>query len=316
LLKLDENKQIHELTYEIDSRNSLHISRRGGMYLASLINREYKTSITSATGKINQSLYIDAQNAGLSDNLIMELVGIFGWDIDFALDIRKGDNFSILFEEHYLDGKKVRSGNILAAEFTSQGNTYQAVRYTDSKGHTDYYSPDGRSMRKAFLRTPVDFKRISSRFGKRKHPVLNRMRAHKGVDYAASSGTPIRSTGNGKIIFRGKKGGYGNTIVIRHGGKYSTLYAHMKSFRKGLRTGSSVRQGDIIGFVGKSGLATGPHLHYEFRVNGVHKNPLTVRLPAAEPINTAYKKEFQKTAEQLLAQLKQSAETTQVAKLP
>jgi murein DD-endopeptidase MepM/ murein hydrolase activator NlpD len=234
----------------------------------------------------------------------MELANIFGWDIDFALDIRKGDRFTVLYEEMYVDGEDIGNGTILAAEFVNQGKRYHAVRYTDAGGKTDYYSLDGKSMRKAFLRTPVEFSRISSGFSLgRKHPILNKIRAHKGVDYAAATGTPIKVTGDGKIIFRGKKGGYGNTIIVQHGSKYSTLYAHMSKYRSGLTTGSRVKQGQIIGYIGSSGLATGPHLHYEFRVNDVHRDPLRVKLPGAEPLASKYREDFNKKAEALLAQL-------------
>ena len=239
----------------------------------------------------------------MTDALIMELVGIFGWDIDFALDIRNGDNFALLYEEQFLEGEKVKDGPIVAAEFTNQGRTYRAVRYTNAKGRTDYFTPDGHSMRKAFLRTPVDFRRISSRFGKRQHPTLNKMKMHKGVDYAASRGTPIKAAGDGKIIFRGRKGGYGRVVIIQHGGRYSTLYAHMEHFKKGQYVGKRVKQGDIIGYVGSSGRATGPHLHYEFRVNGTHRNPLTVKLPDAAPIEREYRKDFELKSRGLLSQL-------------
>jgi murein DD-endopeptidase MepM/ murein hydrolase activator NlpD len=236
--------------------------------------------------------------------MTMELAGIFGWDIDFALDIRKGDQFTVLYEELYLDGERIGNGDILAAEFINQGRRYQAVRYTDAGGKTDFYSLDGKSMRKAFLRTPVEFSRISSGFSLgRKHPILNKIRAHKGVDYAAATGTPIKATSNGKIVHRGKKGGYGNTIIIQHGTKYSTLYAHMSKFRGGLKTGSHVKQGQVIGYIGSSGLATGPHLHYEFRVDGVHRDPLKVKLPGSEPLDSKYLADFSRKAESLLAQL-------------
>jgi murein DD-endopeptidase MepM/ murein hydrolase activator NlpD len=243
----------------------------------------------------------------------MELAGIFGWDIDFALDIREGDQFAVLYEGLYLDGERIGTGNILAAEFTNQGKLYRAVRYTDARGHTDYYAPDGHSMRKTFLRTPVSFTRISSRFNSgRKHPILNRIRAHKGVDYAAATGTPVKATGNGKIVLRGKKGGYGNTVVIQHGSSYSTLYAHLNNFARGKTVGSRVQQGEIIGYVGSTGLATGPHLHYEFRVNGVHRNPLTVKLPDAAPLPKKFREDFKLATENLIAQL-ELAKTQTVA---
>ena len=234
----------------------------------------------------------------------MELAGIFGWDIDFALDIRQGDSFAVIYEEVFLDGEKVRDGDIIAATFSNRGESYQAIRYTDASNHTDYYSPDGHSMRKAFLRTPVEFSRISSRFSLgRKHPILNTIRAHKGVDYAAPRGTPIKATGDGKVIYRGVKGGYGNVVIIQHGSSYSTLYGHMSRFARGVHSGSHVKQGQIIGYVGSSGLATGPHLHYEFRINGVHRNPLTVKLPDAQPLPKQYMADFQMHANQLVASL-------------
>jgi len=249
-------------------------------------------------------LFIAAQKAGLPDNLTMQLADIFGWDIDFALDIREGDQFTILYEEFYLDGEKIKNGRILAAEFVNSGKVFQAVRYAAPGKDADYYSLDGKSMRKAFLRTPVDYRRISSRFTLgRKHPILNTIRAHKGVDYAASTGTPIRVTGNGKIIFRGTKGGYGNTIIVQHANKYSTLYAHMSRYKGGLRKGSRVKQGQIIGYVGSTGLATGPHLHYEFRVNNVHRDPLRVKLPGAPPLDKKYLADFKSESAALIAQL-------------
>jgi murein DD-endopeptidase MepM/ murein hydrolase activator NlpD len=236
--------------------------------------------------------------------MIMELAAIFGWDIDFALDIRRGDHFTVVYQEYYLEGKKVRDGDILAAEFTNQGKSYRAIRYVDADGNAGFYTPEGLSLRKAFLRTPVKFSRISSRFTlHRKHPILNRIRAHKGVDYAAPRGTPIRATGDGKVVFRGRKGGYGRTIVIQHGSKYSTLYGHMSRYNGKVKLGRRVRQGQVIGYVGSSGLATGPHLHYEFRIDGVHRNPLTVKLPVAEPIAKRYRDDFQKLATPLIAQL-------------
>ena len=293
-----------KMMYPIDELSTLEITRNGEDFEVSTTHRTPERRVRNATGTINSSLFMAAQNAGISDSLTMELAGIFGWDIDFVLDIRKGDQFTVLYEELYLDGEKIDNGNILAAEFVNQGNKYQAIRYTDKGGKTDYYSLDGKSMRKAFLRTPVEFSRISSGFSLgRKHPILNRIRAHKGVDYAAARGTPVKSTSNGKIVHRGKKGGYGKTIIIKHGTKYSTLYAHLSKYRSGLKTGSRVKQGQIIGYIGSTGLATGPHLHYEFRVDGVHRDPLRVKLPGAEPLNKKYLDDFNLKAESLLAQL-------------
>ena len=303
-LKTNADQQLVRLSYKIDELSTLDISRAGDEFELSTTHRTPERRVKNASGSIDNSLFVSAQAAGLSDSMTMELAGIFGWDIDFVLDIRKGDQFTVLYEELYLDGERIGNGDILAAEFINQGKSYQAVRYTDAGGKTDYYSLDGKSMRKAFLRSPVEFSRISSGFSLgRKHPILNRIRAHKGVDYAASTGTPIKATSNGKIVHRGKKGGYGNTIIIQHGTKYSTLYAHMSKYRSGLKTGSRVKQGQVIGYIGSSGLATGPHLHYEFRVDGVHRDPLKVKLPGAEPLNSKYLADFSRKAESLLAQL-------------
>ena len=272
--------------------------------------RTPEQQLAHVQGNIENSLFLDAARAGLSDKLIMELAAIFGWDVDFALDIRRGDNFQVLYEEKYLDGEKIGDGPILAARFTNQGKSYEAVRYTDSQGEANYYTPEGRSMRKAFLRSPVDFRRISSRFKpERYHPVLGRKRPHRGVDYAAATGTPIKAAGDGKIIWRGTKGGYGRTVIIQHGGNITTLYAHMSRYRSGVNKGTRVRQGDIIGYVGSSGLATGPHLHYEFRINGVHKNPLTVALPRAESVPSAEMDAFLSQTGSLIAELNQRAQT-------
>lgn len=306
-LNITDDKKLNALSYDIDESKTLHITKRpdsSNGYVATMQEHPIEVRTASGSGTIDSSLFLAAQKAGFSDNLTMELAGIFGWDIDFALDIRKGDNFTLIFEEHYLEGKKLRNGNILAAEFTNRGKTYRAVRYTDSKGNSDYFSPDGKSMRKAFLRTPVEFSRISSRFNlKRKHPVLNKIRAHKGVDYAAPRGTPIRATGDGKIVHRARKGGYGKTIIIQHGTRYSTLYAHMKSYARGMRNGKRVKQGQIIGYIGSTGLATGPHLHYEFRLNGAVRNPLTVKLPDAAPLNKKYRADFNSKSRPFFAQL-------------
>ena len=254
---------------------------------------QFEHRIRFTAGIVDNSLYEAALNANLSENLTMQLAEIFGWDIDFALDIRQGDSFSVLYDEQYLRGVKVGDGVILAAEFTNRGTSYSATRFVDSEGRAQYYDPQGRSLRKAFLRTPVDFRRISSRFGNRFHPVQKKLKRHMGVDYAAKPGTPIRATGDGKIVLRGNKGGYGKTIIIRHGNVYNTLYAHMRNYARGMHPGKYVRQGQIIGYVGQTGTATGPHLHYEFRYNGVHRNPLTVRLPDAQPIQPRYRQDFQ-----------------------
>jgi len=301
--QIEENR-LQAIKYVVSPEKSLLVTREGEEFNSHIIEHPVEIRLTHAHGLIENSLFQAGQNAGLSDNIIMELASLFGWDVDFALDIRKGDSFSLLFEQHYLDGEKLRDGKILAAEFTNQGNEYRAVLFTDPEGNNQYYSEDGKSMRKAFLRSPVDFRRISSTFQRERfHPVLGKKRPHRGVDYAAATGTPIKAAGDGKVIFRGVKGGYGNTVVLQHGSNITTLYAHLSKFRKGVSNGSRVKQGQTIGYVGKSGLATGPHLHYEFRINGAHRNPLTVKLPDAAPIPAKYKAEFMQQSQQLLAQL-------------
>lgn len=302
-IESDEKGQIYSLSYEINRLQSLNIQRVDDHFKIETTSKPVEKRVNFSQGEIKSSLFEAGKQAGLSDALVMEMAGIFGWDIDFALDIRKGDKFSILYEEQYLLGKKYKTGNILAAEFTNNGETFKAIRFTDKDGHSNYYTPEGLSMRKTFLRSPVDFRRISSRFGKRKHPILNRMRLHKGVDYAARRGTPVQSSGDGKVIFKGRKGGYGRVVIIQHGNRYQTLYAHLNGFKRGIRVGKHVKQGQTIAFVGSSGRATGPHLHYEFRVNGAHRNPLTVKLPTAAPIKSNYKNDFNNYAERLLAQL-------------
>ncbi|MDD3447927.1 MAG: peptidoglycan DD-metalloendopeptidase family protein [Gammaproteobacteria bacterium] len=302
--RIDPEQGLRELVYQEDITRSLRIWPEDGGFRAATEERALETRVGHSAGDISDSLYQSAQRAGLSDALIMELAGIFGWDVDFALDIREGDSFAVSFEQRFLDGEWVRDGDILAAEFVNQGRVYQAVRYTDASGHTDYYTPEGLSMRKAFLRAPVDFRRISSRFTRERfHPVLGKKRPHQGVDYAAATGTPIWAAGDGKVVFAGRKGGYGNAVILQHGEKYSTLYGHMSRFGKGIRSGTRVRQGQVIGYVGATGLATGPHLHYEFRVDGVHRNPLTVKLPEAEPIKAAYRADFLGHAKRTIAQL-------------
>ena len=314
----DDNGVLQALSYEINHESYLLAERQDGKLVASIEQYEIEKRTAHASGTIKSSLFLAAAEAGVSENIIMELAGIFGWDIDFVLDIRKGDTFNVLYEELYRNGEKIADGEILAAEFVNNGKAYRAVRYVNPQtNRAEYYSEDGKSMRKAFLRTPVHFSRISSRFTTgRKHPILNKIRAHKGVDYAAKRGTPIRAAGDGKIIYRGKKGGYGKTVIIQHGSRYSTLYAHMNNYKRGQRVGGKVKQGEVIGFVGSSGLATGPHLHYEFRVNGVHRNPLTVRLPTAQPVPKRFKLDFETKTRPVLAQLDLLTRTQLAANSP
>jgi len=302
VLFLDSERRLQRLVYHMDETRSLHVERRAESFESRIEEVELERRTAIATGTVESALFVAGQRAGLSDQMIMRLVSVFAWDVDFALDIRAGDRFTVLYEELYKEGEKVGEGEIIAAEFVNRGRDIRAVRYTGAGEQTRYYSPQGRSMRKAFLRTPVKFSRISSRFNlKRKHPILHTVRAHRGVDYAAPTGTPVKATGDGKVIFAGRKGGYGKTIMLRHGSTYTTVYAHLS--RIAVPSGRRVEQGQTIGYVGSTGLATGPHLHYEFRVRGVHRDPLTVSLPEAEPIPEEHREAFLEATRPLVAQL-------------
>ncbi len=305
----DEGNLI-SLYRELDLTSALRTSKEESGFSAEIIERPIEVRRKLAYGKIDTSLFESATAAGLADKLIMNLAGIFAWDVDFVLDIRGGDHYYILFEEFYQEGKYITDGEIIAAEFNNSGRTFQAIRFVDKSGRSDYYTPDGLSVRKAFVRAPVDFSRISSSFNpRRKHPILNTIRAHHGVDYAAPSGTSIKAAGDGKVIFRGRKNGYGNAVIVQHGGNITTLYAHMSRFHNSSRVGRRVVQGQTIGYVGMTGLATAPHLHYEYRLNGVHRNPRTVRLPQADPIREEYRADFLVAAAPILDELLQYKRT-------
>lgn len=270
--------------------------------------------IRVVAGEINSSLYGAGQKAGISPRVINKLTKIYSYDIDFAQDLRKGDHFSLVFEELYREGERVGSGEIIAASFVNQGKEYIALQHTFLDGHTEYFAPDGRPLKKNFLRMPIEFARLSSNYGVRRHPILGRMKMHTGVDYAARTGTPIMSAGDGKVTYAGWRGGYGRTVIVDHGNGHTTLYAHMSKFGK-YKTGASVRQGETIGYVGSSGRSTGPHLHYEFRVNGVHKNPLKVTLPKPEPLPATELARFKPRSQQMLAQMKLVGERTRLASI-
>ncbi|WP_268798252.1 peptidoglycan DD-metalloendopeptidase family protein [Pseudomonas huanghezhanensis] len=300
-------KQLHS---KLNDLESISVSRTDKGYIFTRDVSKPNVRTAYVHGVINSSLSLSAQRAGLSHSMTMDMAKIFGYDVDFAQDIRKGDEFDVIYEQKVVNGKTVSTGNILSARFTNRGKTYSAVRYTNKQGNTNYYTADGNSMRKAFIRTPVDFARISSMFSMgRKHPILNKIRAHKGVDYAAPRGTPIKATGDGKVILAGRRGGYGNTVIIQHGDTYRTLYGHMQGFAKGVQTGTSVRQGQVIGYIGTTGLSTGPHLHYEFQVNGVHVDPLGQKLPMADPIAKSEKQRFMQESQPLMARMDQEKAT-------
>ena len=299
-----EDRKVVSMILELDPLNYLQITRGADTYDSYIEAIEPEIRIAASSGVIKRSLFLDGQQLGLSDAMILKITDIFGWDIDFALDLRVDDSFSLIYEKIYKDGKFLKNGRILAAEFVNRSKPIRAVLYTNNDGQTDYYSESGHTMRKTFLRNPVDFTRISSRFNlRRKHPILNRIRAHRGVDYAAASGTPVRATADGKITSIGRNGGYGKTVAMKHGNTYGTLYAHLSRYARGMKKGKKVTQGQVIGYVGKSGLATGPHLHYEFQVNGRHRNPLTVNFPNAEALPKKNLAEFRKTTSPLIAEL-------------
>ncbi|MFU8789238.1 MAG: peptidoglycan DD-metalloendopeptidase family protein [Methylobacter sp.] len=284
VVQANNNKQLHPITFDyaqITKTNTAHVS-------------------------IETSLFLDGLEVGLSKELILQLTEVFAWDIDFATNLRPGDQFTVVYGKKIVNGTETDSDEIIAAEFINQGSAYTAIRYIDDSGIASYYTPDGQSLQRAFLSAPVDFIKISSHFDMhRKHPILNRIRAHKGIDYAARVGTPIKTTGDGTITFLGRKGAYGQAIVIQHNDHYETLYAHMSGFKKGLAEGAHVKQGDVIGYVGQSGLATGPHLHYEFHVDGLYRDPETVKIPHSMPISSTLLADFKAQTQPFFAQLLQ-----------
>jgi murein DD-endopeptidase MepM/ murein hydrolase activator NlpD len=273
------------LERKLSDSETLKVMRADDGFSTDVLENPLEIRIRTASATINSSLFQAASDAGLDERVAFDLADIFQYDIDFVLDIQAGDRFTVVYEEVFQDGERLRTGKVLAAKFVNEGREYRAVRYTDGGSQDDYFTPDGRSLRKAFIRAPVQFSRISSRFNpSRRHPVLNTIRAHRGVDYAAPIGTPVRAAGDGRVRFVGRQGGYGNVVELEHGSGVVTVYGHLSRFASQLRKGQRVELGKVIGFVGKTGLATGPHLHYEYRIRGVHKNPQTVPLPDAEPI--------------------------------
>jgi murein DD-endopeptidase MepM/ murein hydrolase activator NlpD len=296
--------EIRELTRQVSETQTLHVVREDAGFAAEMIDNPVETRIRTATAAIDSSLFQAAEAADISDIVALKLANVFAWDIDFVLDIREGDRFTVVYEQVYQDGKYLHDGEVLAAEFVNSGKVYRAVRFVTEAGTASYYTPDGSAMRKAFLRAPVEFTRISSVFNPhRMHPILNRIRGHMGTDYAAPMGTPVHAAGDGRVSLAGQHGGYGNAVVLAHSNSVSTLYGHMSRFAKHIRVGTHVQQGDVIGYVGMTGLATGPHLHYEYLVNGVHKDPQTVHLAGAEPLHAEALQKFRQLTAPLLADL-------------
>lgn len=304
LAKTTPDGKLLELQYQYDEDAALEVKLDGDTYAArqTQIAQETRTELKSA--EIRSSLFAATDDAGIPDAVAMQLVKIFSSDIDFHLDLRQGDRFQVIYESGYRNGDMTTSGQVLAAEFTNQGKTYSAVLYRDANGHSEYFTPEGKPLHKTFLRSPLEFSRITSGFSlARFHPVLKRWRAHKGVDYAAPTGTRINATADGAVAFAGRQSGYGNVVMLQHADGVTTVYGHLSRFASGLRKGQLISQGDVIGYVGMTGLASGPHLHYEFRVNGQYRDPLKAVLPDTVMISTANQAAFKQQTQSLLAQL-------------
>jgi len=305
---------VTRLERRVSDTSTLHVTRDpGGTFAANMVENALEVRVAPLHGRITSSLFRTMNDLGASDQVALQLAEVFRYDIDFAQELQPGDTFTIVLETVYRDGAYLKDGDILAAEFVNGGRTYRALRYTLPDGHKEYYTPDGKALRKAFLLAPVQFSRISSGFGLRWHPVLNHMRAHKGIDYAAPVGTPIRAAGDGRVTFRGVQGGYGNVVMLAHTGGVETVYGHMSHFASGMFVGKRVKQGDLIGYVGMTGLATGPHLHYEYRVGGVHRNPASIKTLPALPIPASLRADFDAKARVLLASLDAATQHAELA---
>lgn len=299
-----EDGILQSLTYLNTNGRRLQVLRDENGFSATEEVPQTEQWVMQGSGEIESSLFAATDVAGIPDRVAVQLAEIFSSDVDFHRDLRRGDRFSVVYEALAADGELVGFGRVLAAEFVNQGNAYRAVFFGDDEGRNGYYTPDGRNMRKAFLRSPIEFSRVTSGFSRsRYHPVLKTWRAHKGIDYGAPSGTRVRATADGVVTFVGGKGGYGKTVTVRHPNGYTTLYAHLSGFAEGLRRGKRVVQGEVIGFVGRTGLATGPHLHYEFHVNGVHQNPMRLAMPPGPPITAERQLAFEEAARPLFARL-------------
>jgi murein DD-endopeptidase MepM/ murein hydrolase activator NlpD len=312
---LGSDGSLKGLRFDRDQANRAMIRFDHGSAKFTLEPRDMEMREHVAHGVIDSSLYAAGSRAGMSAGMVGKLADLFKYDVDFVQDLRVGDSFTVIYDDIYRDGSYYSEGDIVAAEFVNQGHRYTAYRFKKADGDYGWFSEDGRPIQKSFLRIPVDFTRISSTFSAaRMHPILGRMRAHKGVDYAAPTGTPIHAAGDGVIKFRGWMRGYGNFVVIQHNKTISTAYGHMSRFASGERVGEHVRQGEVIGYVGMTGLATGPHLHYEFRVNGVQRNPQTVTLPKPEPLPKAQLAKFEaQVVQPQLARLKQVDDNVRLA---
>lgn len=292
------------LRYLDNDSAQILIDKQNGEFQSKALPALLETRLFVRTGEIKTNLYAATDEAGLPDAAANQVSELFSGDIDFHHDLRKGDRFTVVYEMTYSNGALLHTGRIQAAEFVNQGHTYRALYFQKDAQHGDYYTPEGKSVHKAFLRSPIEFSRVSSRFSlSRFHPILNKWRSHKGTDFAAPMGSKVRVTADGIVSVIGKQGGYGNVIMVNHQGRYTTVYGHLSRFAQGLHKGQHVAQGDTIGYVGMTGLTTGPHLHYEFKVNGQQQDPLRVALPDAKPIDSSYLAAFQPVANELVARL-------------
>jgi murein DD-endopeptidase MepM/ murein hydrolase activator NlpD len=308
-----DGKLLH-LEYELDQENILVAGLTSEGYLVATQKLLLQNHQVLKSAVIRDSLFGATDDAGIPDQIAIQIAEIFSAELDFHEDLRPGDKFSVIYEAFYNAGELMKTGNVLAVEFVNQGKIYQAVHFGEASGKYSYYTPDGKSLHKSFLRSPLEFTRISSSFSAgRYHPILQRIKAHKGVDMAAPIGTRIKASGDGVVEFMGKKGGYGNVIMLKHPNGVKTVYGHLSRFSEALRKGDSVSQGDIIGYVGMTGLATGPHLHYEFLLDGVHRDPMTVALPTSIPIDQQYKPAFDKLSKDYMAQIEMINMRKQIA---
>ena len=304
LTKTTPDGVLLELQFQIDINQALVVKKSADGYQAQQLPIALENRVLVKSAEIHSSLFAATDDANIPDQIATQLANIFSSEIDFNLDLRKGDRFTVTYEASFSNGELIKTGRVLSTEFINQGKAYSAILYRDPQGRENYYTPEGKSLQKAFLRSPLEFSRISSGFTlARFHPILNTWRAHKGVDYAAPTGTLVKAVADATVSFAGGQGGYGNVVILQHAGNISTVYGHLSRFASGLHKGQKIAQGEAIGFLGMTGMATGPHLHYEFRVRGEHQDPLKVALPTSVPLSSTLLADFRQQAQPLVAQL-------------
>lgn len=292
------NGQLTELTFANAEGGSLHVLRQGDSFISQQASELLETRVIMRSGRISSSLFAATDSAGVPDSIADKIADIFSTQINFRDDLRRGDTFSVIYTVNFRNGEPVAAGKLLAAEFVNAGTSHRVVLFRDPFGQENYYTPEGESLKKGFLRSPLEFTRVTSSFSSsRRHPLYGFHRAHTGVDFGAATGTRVKATSDAVVAFAGRKGGYGNLVILRHNNGYETYYAHLNGFASGLRKGQAVEQGQIIGYVGSTGASTGPHLHYEIRIAGIPYNPIAIKLPGAAPLSASLKSNFlQQTA--------------------